>query len=102
MTPELADQVEHVAAEAVLVGGGVAGLVDAGVDAAAHVLDERAEQAAVDRPDGEGRVEADRSRALDRSSGSATLIPSGADRHQGRVRAGYNVVTTCRIVSTTL
>ena len=33
------------------VGGRVAGLVDAGVDAAAHVLDEGAEQAAVDRAD---------------------------------------------------
>ena len=55
---QLAGQREHVAAEAVLVGGRVAGLVDAGVDAAAHVLDERAEGAAGDRRDGEGRVEA--------------------------------------------
>jgi hypothetical protein len=38
-----------VLAEAVRVGGGVARLVDAGVDRAPQVLDERAEEAAVDR-----------------------------------------------------
>ena len=43
---ELPDQVEHVGAEALIVGGGVVGVVDAAVDAAAEVLDERAEQAA--------------------------------------------------------
>src|SRR5690606_35410470 len=43
---ELLDEREHVAAEAALVGLGMAGLEDAGVDAAPHVLDERAEQAA--------------------------------------------------------
>ena len=48
--PELGDQVRDVRTEAVRVGGGVAGLVDAGVDAAAEVLDERPEQAGPDRP----------------------------------------------------
>ena len=48
---QLARQLEDVAAEAVLVGRRVAGLVDARVDAPAHVLDERAEEAAVDLGD---------------------------------------------------
>ena len=46
---ELLRQGDDVAAEAVLVGGGVAGLVDPGVHATAEVLDERAEQTALDR-----------------------------------------------------
>ena len=56
---ELAHQREHVAAEAALVGGRMAGLVDAAVDAAAEMLDEGAEQAAIGGPDGEIAVEKD-------------------------------------------
>ena len=40
-----------------LVGVGMAGLVDAVVDAAAEVLDERAEEPTVDGPDDEVRVD---------------------------------------------
>ena len=46
--PELPNQIKDVAAESVLVGGGMAGLVDAGVDTPAHVLHEAAEQPPVD------------------------------------------------------
>jgi hypothetical protein len=67
--PELAHQLEHVAAEAAVVGGGVTGLVDPGVDASPHVLDERPEQAAVDGPDPEGGVEGER-------GGRHRLIPT--------------------------
>ena len=35
---QLLDQVKHVLAEAVFVGGGMAGLVDAAVDAAAQMF----------------------------------------------------------------
>src|SRR5690606_40670565 len=49
--PELAHQIDHIQAEAVLVRGRVARLVDAVVDASAEVLDERAEDATVDRGD---------------------------------------------------
>ena len=55
---ELADQLDHVGAEAVRVGARVAGLVDAGVDAAAQVLDERAEQPRADRGDDVLQVDA--------------------------------------------
>ena len=55
----LANEVGDVAAEPVLVGGGVGRLVDAGVDAAAHVLDERPEDASVDLPDDECGIEHD-------------------------------------------
>lgn len=48
---EFLDQVDDVLAEAVLVGGRVVGLVDAGVHATAKVLDERTEQTIVDRSD---------------------------------------------------
>jgi hypothetical protein len=54
---ELADQLEHVGAQPVGVRRRVAGLEDAGVDAATHVFDERAEEPPVDRTDGEGGVE---------------------------------------------
>ena len=54
---ELAHQLEHVAAEAARVGGGVAGLVDPAIDAAAEMLDEGAEQAAVGLADGKVAVE---------------------------------------------
>jgi hypothetical protein len=43
---EFLDQLEDILAEAVLVRFGVPGLVDSGVDAAAHVLHEGAEEAA--------------------------------------------------------
>ena len=46
--PSSLDQRQHVAAETPLVGGGVAGLVDAAVDAAAEMLDESAEQPPID------------------------------------------------------
>ena len=54
---ELAHQREHVAAEAVLVGGRMAGLEDAAIDAAAEMLDEGAEQARVGVADGEVAIE---------------------------------------------
>ena len=56
-TPEFPDELDDVLAEAVLIGFGVAGLVDAVVDAASEVLDEGAEQTAVDGPDDEMRVD---------------------------------------------
>jgi hypothetical protein len=56
---ELLDQGDHVPAEATRVGRGVTGFVDACVDAAPEVLDERPEQAPVDRADGEGGMEDD-------------------------------------------
>ena len=48
---ELLGEGEDVAAEPVLVRRGVVGLVDPGVHAAPEVLDERAEQPTLDRPD---------------------------------------------------
>ena len=48
---QLADEREHVAAKASGVGGRVARLEDAAIDAAAEVLDEGAEQAWVDAAD---------------------------------------------------
>ena len=44
---QFAHQRQHVAAEAVLIGGRMAGLEDAAIDAAAEVLDEGTEQAAI-------------------------------------------------------
>jgi hypothetical protein len=58
---QLADQVEHVRAEAAGVGERMVRLVDAAVDAAAHVLHEGTEQPAVGGADPEGRVDRDRS-----------------------------------------
>jgi hypothetical protein len=55
--PELADQLEHVASEAPGVRRGVVRLVEAGVDAAAHVLGEGTEQSSVHGADAERRVE---------------------------------------------
>ena len=54
---ELADQRCHVAAEPVAVRLRMTGLVDAGVHAAAHVLDERAEDAPVHQADPEVTVD---------------------------------------------
>ena len=56
---ELAHQRQHVAAEAALVGGRVAGLEDALVDAAAEMLDEGAEQAPIRRADDEVAIDED-------------------------------------------
>src|SRR5690606_21820674 len=47
--PELPGQVENVASESSIVGGGVTRLKDTSVDAAAHVLDEGAEESAMHR-----------------------------------------------------
>ena len=57
---ELLGQLEDVAAEPVLVGGRVVGLEDPGVHTAAQVLDERAEQPALDRRDPSRRRSMDR------------------------------------------
>ncbi len=54
---ELAHQRHHVASKAPLVRGRVAGLEDAGVDAAAQVLDEGAEQAPIELRDHEVAVD---------------------------------------------
>ena len=53
----LLHELDDVLAEALVVGGRVAGLVDAVVHVAAEVLDEAAEDVAVDRAYGEGGVE---------------------------------------------
>ena len=53
---QLADEIQHVAPEAVLIGRRVSGFVDARVDAAAHVLDEGPEQATAGRTHGERGV----------------------------------------------
>jgi len=53
---ELLDEFHHVPTESVFVRLGVAGLVDAGVDAAAHVFHEGAEDPAGDPADGEVAV----------------------------------------------
>ena len=50
-------QRQHVAAEAVLVGGLVAGLVDAAINATTQMLDECAEQAGIGTPDREIAIE---------------------------------------------
>ena len=55
----LTHELEHVAAEAVGVGGRMAGLVDPAIDRPAHVFDERAEQPLIHLADREGRVDHD-------------------------------------------
>ena len=54
---QLADQVDHVTAEAVRVCSGMTRLIDAAVHSAAQVLDEGAVQALVDLPDGKIMVQ---------------------------------------------
>src|SRR5690606_9072497 len=54
---ELPDQRHDVFAVPLIIGGGMAGFVDAVVHTAAQMLDERAEETAVDRADGEIRVD---------------------------------------------
>src|SRR5690606_34110238 len=54
---ELLGQLQHVATEAVLVGGLMARLIDAAIDAAAHMLDEGAEHAPVEIGDDEVAVD---------------------------------------------
>ena len=56
---QLADQRQHVGAQAGGVGGGMAGLEQSGVHTPAEVLDERAEQQRVHLTGGEVRVEED-------------------------------------------
>src|SRR5208337_4883470 len=56
---KLLDEIEHVAAKPSLVGGGMARLVDAAIDAAPQMLDEGAKQAPVGATDGEVSVEVD-------------------------------------------
>ena len=74
---ELLDEGEHVAAEALRVGGRMAGLVDAAIDATAEMLDEGAEQAGV----GVGR-----SRSRDRTA--LSLLSSICLRPSDGVRIG--------------
>ena len=54
---KLLDEVEHVAAKPPLVGGRVAGLVDAAVDSAPEMLNKSAKQAPIDAAYGEVSVE---------------------------------------------
>ena len=54
---ELPGELEHVAAEAVLVGARVGRFVDAAVDAASEVLDERSEDAVVHGCNCEDRID---------------------------------------------
>src|SRR5699024_7581448 len=56
---QLAGELEDVLAEALLIGLGVLGLVDAGVHAPAQVLDEGAEGAPTHRRDTEGGIESE-------------------------------------------
>ena len=56
---QLAHQGEHVAAEALGVRRGMAGLEDAAIDAAAEMLEEGAEQPGMGRADGEIAMQAD-------------------------------------------
>ena len=56
---ELAYQIHHVGPETVRVGGRMPGLIDPVVDAPTEVLDEGAEQAAVQRTDGVGGIDDD-------------------------------------------
>src|SRR6185312_16397485 len=65
---ELPHEVQHVLPEPVAVRRGVAGLVQAGVDVAAHVLHEGAEGPPVDGCDDEGRVDVER--GVDHEAGS--------------------------------
>src|SRR3954471_22768631 len=55
--PELTHEVEDVTSESVLVCERVSGFVQTGVDTPAHVLHEAAEDATVDRCNGEARFE---------------------------------------------
>src|SRR5262249_34560190 len=57
--PELLDQGQHVAAKSVLVRSRMARLIDAAIDAAAQMFDERPEQAGHGVADGEIPVEHD-------------------------------------------
>ena len=56
---KLLDEIEHVAAKPPLIGGGVARLVDAAIDAAPQMLDEGAKQAPVGAADGQVSIEVD-------------------------------------------
>lgn len=80
---EFADQVQDVGADALGVGRGMAGLEDAGVDAAAQVLDEGAEEAGADVADGEGGVQGEAGGAQGSPFGESARHdgPSGASDH---------------------
>ena len=67
----------HVAPESVTIGGGVAGLEDAAIDAAAQVFDESTEQSAVAGTDLVIRAKLDSDRA------HGALPYEGVDRQQG-------------------
>ena len=53
--PQLADQLQHVGAETIVVSERVTGLVDPVVDIATEVLDEGTERPAIHGPGGEVR-----------------------------------------------
>ena len=81
---QLAHQRQHVAAEALGVGGGMAGLEDAAIDAAAEMLDEGAEQARIggaDRDVAGRRTLTVRMEAapLDGTSGDSTELLSSCE-----------------------
>src|SRR6476469_9578825 len=57
--PQLAEQAEHVLAEAAVVGQRRAPVVQPAVDAPSEVLDEPAEHLPVEPPDGPGRINGD-------------------------------------------
>ncbi len=78
---ELPGEVEHVLPVALGRRGRVAGLVDAGVDAAAHVLDERAEEPAGHVADGEVAVDGD--------AGAGHGRPPGREARARASRAGW-------------
>lgn len=71
---ELLDEFEHVIAEAALVGSGMAGFVDAAIDAAAQMLDEGAEEPRVGVADGEGAIAGDAGLSHDVTPGVATAL----------------------------
>lgn len=56
---KLRDEIEHIPTKPLLVGGGVAGLVEAAIDAAAQMLNAGTKQARVGAADGAAAVEVD-------------------------------------------
>ena len=56
---DLPDQIQHVPAEALLIGGGMAGLVNAAINSAAQVFNKRAIDALVNAADLKVRVQGD-------------------------------------------
>ncbi len=74
---QFADEAEDVLAESLVVGCGVVGFEDAGVDAAAEVFHEAAEEAGVHFADGECRVEGEAGGVHGRLSGWVVLCGGG-------------------------